>query len=364
MSTALSVLALIAVGSSNLQPMLDDIRNEQDVPGISVVIAHNGETLFAAGSGFADLENHVPMTANTQLYAGSISKIFTAILTLQLVESGILELDQKVPDLSVDSPLLHDGVKIAHLLTHASGLQREGDFGYWFTGEFPDSFALTKYLRTAPLRDPPGTSIHYSNLGYAKLGEVIAAASHSTYFEVLQSKLLDPLGLSDSGAPGPAGEIGAGYTPPNRIIPSAEKPFAGVGKRIGNRHLRQYHDASAMTPAFGIYTSARDLSRLAQFLLGDDNENILSRAMRARMLRRQPSGWGLGIKLGRLDGREIAQHSGWFAAHRSHLMLDIESGVSVVVIANSDNAAPNKIAEAFMRKTLKELLESDVQSMP
>jgi len=344
--------------------MLDDFRNQQDVPGISVVVAHKGDTLFAAGSGLADLENNVPITADTQLYAGSISKIFTAVLTLQLVESGLLELDQTVPDLSVDSPLLHDGVKLVHLLTHASGLQREGDFGYWYTGAFPDSLALTQYLRAAPLRETPGTSIHYSNLGYAKLGDIIASATHSTYLDVLQSRLLDPLGLSKSGAPGPTDKIGAGYTPPNRIIPSAEKPFAGVGKQVGNRHLRQYHDAGAMTPAFGIYTSARDLSRLAQFLLGDDNEKVLSRAMRARMFRRQRSGWGLGIKLGRLDGREIAQHSGWFAAHRSHLMVDIESGVSVVVIANSDNAAPNEIAEALMKKTLEEILESDAQMTP
>jgi hypothetical protein len=71
------------------------------------------------------------------------------------------------------------------------------------------------------------------------------------------------------------------------------------------------------------------------------------------MLHRQPSGWGLGIKLGRLNGRPIAQHSGWFAAHPSHLMLGIESGISVAVIANSDNAAPNKVAEAFMQKSLE-----------
>lgn len=360
MSTALSFLALVAVGGPSLQSLLDDIRIEQDVPGISVAIAHRGEILFASGSGVADLEENTEMTADTKLYAGSISKVFTAVLTLQLVEQGRASLDETVADIAIESTKLGEGIRLSHLLTHASGLEREGDFGYWFSGEFPDAPALARYLRETELSDPPGTSIHYSNLGYAHLGAIIARENQSSYFDALLSQLLRPLGMTSSGAPGPTDDIGPGYTPPNRIIPSQERPFAGVGRRIGARHVREYHNAKAMTPAFGIYTSAKDLSLLAQFILGHGGDEVLSHQMRAQMLQRQPSGWGLGIKLGRLNGRAIAQHSGWFAAHRSHLMLDIDSKISVAVIANSDNAAPNKVAEALMQKALELVsLESD-----
>ena len=353
MSTALSLLALMAVGGPSLQSLLDEIRIEQEVPGISVAVACHGEIIFASGSGVADIEKNIEMTADTQLYAGSLSKIFTTILALQLVEQGQLALDETIADIAVESTKLGEGIRIAHLLTHASGLEREGDFGYWFSGEFPDASALASFLHNTELREPPGTSIHYSNLGYAHLGALIARANESSYFDALQSQLLDPLGMMSSGAPGPTADIGIGYTPPNRIIPSEERPFAGVGRRIGSRHVCEYHDAKAMTPAFGIFTSAKDLSLLAQFILGHEGDNVLSHQMRAQMLHRQPSGWGLGIKLGRLNGRPIAQHSGWFAAHPSHLMLGIESGISVAVIANSDNAAPNKVAEAFMQKSLE-----------
>lgn len=355
MSTALSLLTLATLGGPGLQSLLDEIRIEQDVPGISVSVARGGEIIFASGSGVADIEKNIEMSADTQLYAGSLSKIFTAILALQLVEQGQLALDENVAGIAVGSTKRGEGIRLSHLLTHASGLEREGDFGYWFSGEFPAAAALADYLRDAELRESPGTSIHYSNLGYAHLGAIIARATESSYFDALQFRLLAPLGMTSSGAPGPTDDIAIGYTPPNRIIPSEARPFAGVGRRIGTRHVREYHNAKAMTPAFGIFTSAKDLSLLAQFILGHEANNVLSRQMRAQMLQRQPSGWGLGIKLGRLNGRPIAQHSGWFAAHRSHLMLDIESGISVAVMANSDNAAANEVAEAMLKKTLEQI---------
>ena len=102
-----------------------------------------------------------------------------------------------------------------------------------------------------------------------------------------------------------------------------------------------------MTPAFGIYTSARDLGRLARFLLGHGGEDVLSPAMRRRMLTRQPSGWGLGLGIERRNGRTIARHSGWFAAHRSYLLLDADAGVAVAVLTNSDDGQPAALAETL-----------------
>ena len=74
--------------------------------------------------------------------------------------------------------------------------------------------------------------------------------------------------------------------------------------------------------------------------------------MRSRMHERQASGWGLGLKLRRLSGRKVARHDGWFAAHRAHLLLDVKNGIGVVVMANSDNATPGKIADALLEATL------------
>jgi CubicO group peptidase (beta-lactamase class C family) len=282
------------------------------------------------------------------LYAGSLTKIFTAVLTLGLVEEGTLRLAEPVAGIGRDA----SEVTVAHLLTHASGLAREGHFGYWFSADFPDRPALTRYLADTELRSPPGAALHYSNVGYGALGLMVERATGQAYGAALRARVLQPLGMASSGAPGPAPDVAAGYTPVGRIIPSEERPFAGVGRQVGQRHLREYHDARAMSPAFGAFTTARDLGRLTRFLLGHGGDAVLSTEMRARMHTRQASGWGLGLKVGRYQDRPVARHEGWFAAHRSHLLLDLGDEIGVAVLSNSDSAAPAVIAEALFAATL------------
>ena len=348
MSVSLITVALVAVATPDFQAALDRLQTDQQVPGVSAVVGRGDQVLFAGASGLADIESARPATPDTVFYAGSLSKIFTAVLTLQLVEQKQLSLDY------TDLKTFRDdrAISVHHLLTHSSGLQREGDFGYWFSADFPDASALTAYLSTADLRSSPGENLHYSNIGYAALGLVIERATGEPYRKLLRSNVLEPLGMRASGAPGPVAGVATGYSPVGRIIPSEQRPFAGVGRQVGNRHVREYHDARAMSPAFGVYTSANDLSRLARFLLSSGEHEVLSAGMREKMRTRQASGWGLGLKIGTLDGRRVARHEGWFAAHRSHLLLDVDSGISVVVLTNSDGASPADIAEILFNAAL------------
>lgn len=330
-------------GTPGLQDVLDEMRESQEVPGVSAVVVRPDEVLFAGASGYADLESKRPVTADSVFYAGSVSKVLTAALVLNLVENDLLSLADPVPGISNGS-----GVTVSHLLTHSSGLSREGDFGYWFSADFPDSASLATYLETTELRTRPGESLHYSNVGYAALGPVVEQATGQGFAEALRVRLLAPLQMGTTGATGPAPAAANGYTPPGRIIPSPDHPFAGVGRKVGERHVRMYHDARAMSPAFGAYTSANDLGRLAQFLLGNRGDQVLSLSMRQMMFSKQASGWGLGIRIERYRGRSVARHGGWFAAHRSHLLLDIDNGIGVVVMGNGDNADTESIANALL----------------
>jgi len=346
MNIPLIFAAVAATSAPDLQSTLDQFRVEQAIPGVSVVVAQRDEVLFAGASGVADLETGRQMTPDTVLYAGSLSKLFTVVLTLQLAEQGELSLDDVVNGIAVTST--NDGISVQHLLMHSSGLGREGDFNYWFNAEFPDKTALACYLHDTDLRSQPGASVSYSNIGYAALGPVIEQASGQSYDDALSSRMLKPLGMNASGSLGPGAELSAGYSPVNAVIPSEERPFAGLGHQVGKRRIREYHNANAMTPAFGIFSSARDLSRLARFLLGYGGNEVLSNDMRTEMLTLQAGGRGFGIRLGRYRGRAVARHGGWFAAHQSHLLLDFQSGISVVVMSNSDSASPAKIAEALL----------------
>jgi CubicO group peptidase (beta-lactamase class C family) len=327
---------------------------DQEVPGVSAVVAREGEIIFAGASGVADLETGRKMTPDTILYAGSLTKIFTAVLILQLVEQGELSLDDVVDGIANESSPPHEDILISHLLMHQSGLDREGNFGYWFTADFPDDAALANYLHGTELRDHPGASVSYSNIGYAALGPIVAQASGQSYDDALQSRVLGLLGMTSSGTIRPGPNLSSGYSPVNRVLPNEKRPFAGLGRRVGSRHIREYHNAKAMTPAFGVFTTSRDLSRLARMLLGYGGTSVLSDDMRSRLLTVHDGGRGLGIRLETYRGRPVARHGGWFAAHRTHLLLDLQSNISVVVMANSDSAAPEKIAAALLDRVLDE----------
>lgn len=340
--------ALVVTAVPDYQSILDQFLNNQDIAGVSAVVTYEDDIFFAGASGLADIESGREMSADTVMYAGSLTKIMTAAMTLRLVDDGKLSLTDVVPGI----PNEKGDVNILQLLTHTSGLDREGNFGYWFSADFPDSAALDRYLINTELDFSPGEASRYSNIGYALLGAVIERATGEEYGSALQTHLLGRLQMLSSGAPGPGPDVARGYSPVGRVIPSEERPFAGVGKSVGERHLREYHNARAMTPAFGAYTTANDLAELAQFLLGFGPDGVLADELRRQMLAPQEFGRSLGLRSGRLNSHRVARHDGWFAAHRSHFLLDLEANVGVVVLANSDNAAPALIAEALLAATL------------
>jgi len=345
LSVLLVATSLDAAPAADIDAEIDGALRQQEIPGVSAVVIRDHKVIYSAGRGVADIKTERPMTDETVMYIGSLSKILTAVLALSQVERGALALD--------DTLDRQPAITALQLITHQSGLPREGNFGYWFSGIFPDAPTLAAYVARASLHFEPGSRARYSNVGYAALGDLVAdravdtaADSANQDFEaLLRTRILEPLGMNDSGASGPAPGVATAYSPPGRLIPNSDRPFAGVGEKIGGRHMRMYHDARAMSPAFGAYSTASDMGRLLLFLLGHGGEDVLSAEMRTRMYKPVASNRGLGLRMESIDGRSVARHGGWFAAYRSHLLLDPARKIGIVVLANSDSASPDAIAE-------------------
>ncbi len=341
LSGLLGAISINAEPAADIDVVIDDALRQQSIPGVSALVIHDHQIIYSAGRGVADIKTGRPMTDETVMYIGSLSKILTAVLALSQAERGTLAM--------TDTLDRQPAITVLQLITHQSGLPREGNFGYWFSGVFPDAPTLAAYVARASLHFEPGSRTRYSNVGYAALGGLVAgraANSASQDFEaLLRSEVLQPLGMNDSGARGPAPDVASAYSPPGRLIPDSNRPFAGVGEKISGRHVRMYHDAAAMSPAFGAYSTASDMGRLLLFLLGNGGADVLSAETRTRMYQPVASNRGLGLRMESVDGRPVARHGGWFAAYRSHLLLDPARGIGVVVLANSDSASPDAIAE-------------------
>ncbi|MDT8438666.1 MAG: serine hydrolase domain-containing protein [Wenzhouxiangellaceae bacterium] len=339
----LSISAHSAI-ASDINAVLDHAMQKQSIPGVSAVVIHDHRVVFSGGRGLADIASGRPMDDRTVMYIGSLSKVLTAVLALQEVERGRLTLGDHLEQ--------QRAITVQHLITHQSGLNMEGAFDYWFTGKFPDVAALAAYLADAPLRFEPGTDIRYSNIGYAALGNFVAQRAGEDFEALLRDRVLEPLAMNDSGARGPAPAVATAYSPPGQLLPDRDRPFAGVGASVAGRHIRMYHDADAMSPAFGAYSTAHDMGKFVRFVLGCGGDEVLSQEMRERMYEPVVSNRGLGLRIESLDGRRVARHGGWFAAYRSHLLLEPTQGIGIVVLTNSDSASTGEIADMLYRALL------------
>ncbi|MEM7605258.1 MAG: serine hydrolase domain-containing protein [Myxococcota bacterium] len=334
--------------ASGLQAVLDSARS----PGVAAAVIVR-DLRWQGAAGFANLETRRAMSATTPVYIGSVSKPLTAALALLLAEEGRLSADSRLVDLLPGWSFGAEGDAMAlrHLLTHTAGLPREGH-PYWFTGVFPQAGDLRR-IASAGLQSAPGAEWQYSNLGYALIGQTLMRAGRGTYAELLRSRLCAPLGLANTGVGQPA-DLARAYTAPGRRTGRGGQDFAGHGARVGERFERVYHGAQAMTPAFGVHSTARDLGTFLSALLADAAAEARSplRAINASMFTVQHpfddgGGWTFGLRATSDAHGAYLRHNGWFAAYRSHVQLRPDRGTAVAVVANADDSQPEAIGAAL-----------------
>jgi D-alanyl-D-alanine carboxypeptidase len=182
--------------------LVDTLREENDLPGISVAIGKGTSQPIFAAAGFADVENSVPVAPNTPFFVGSVSKNVFATVALMLVDDGLLSLDD---ELSTFVPWPRgDEVTLRMLLNHTSGIPD------WLTRDLfekrvdgiPEYFRSThtplQILEAMPNREPtfdPGSEQQYSNTNLLLVGEIIRKATGKGLGTVFDERVVDPLGL-------------------------------------------------------------------------------------------------------------------------------------------------------------------------
>lgn len=192
-----------AQGSVNAR--LDTLLDEavaKDVFSGNVLIVQNGQVLFQKSVGMADYENARPNTADTKFSIGSITKIFTKIMVLQLAAEGKIGLDDKMGKYLSDFRAgLADHVTIQFLLDHQSGLGQYYDVPS-YNPEETDIQSAADFLPWIRQEEPafePGARAEYSNSGYVVLAAIIEKVEGKNYAEVLKTRILDKIGMDATG---------------------------------------------------------------------------------------------------------------------------------------------------------------------
>ena len=201
---ALLLLVLATDGGAALErssPNLDAVDRYIErqmaanrVPGLALAITRGDEVIYLKGYGTAG--NGEPMTPRTQLYIASLSKGFTALAVMQLVEEGKIGLDEPVraylPDFTTTERRLSGQITVRELLNQTSGLADSGFPSY--TLPQPDSLeGRVESLRHARLVSKPGTEFHYTDPNYAVLARIVEVASGKSFVEYVRDRVFSPL---------------------------------------------------------------------------------------------------------------------------------------------------------------------------
>ena len=297
-----------AASLEELDRRLADTFRKGKVPGVSVTIIENGQIVLTKGYGFADLKTKRPVTPDTVFRAGSISKSFTAIGVMMLVEEGKLSLDAKLvdlmPELQYDNPWEKtDPIRLVHLLEHTSGFDDITFRHYFLEGkDVPLSDAVNQY---GPYKSRwrPGTMTSYCNAGPVIVGRIIEKASGQRFQDFIASRLTGPLGMESAywtREPQITNRLSKSY----KNTDGDEEPFVEILAR----------------PSGSLNVTSKDLAKLPLLMLGRgtlDARTYLSTASIERIERPETNdGARAGLKYGYGLGNMIyAGKKGIFHGH-------------------------------------------------
>jgi CubicO group peptidase (beta-lactamase class C family)/D-alanyl-D-alanine dipeptidase len=325
---------------------------DKGLPGVAVALVQGREILWARGFGEADPATKRPMTPDTLLRVGSVSKLFTDVAVMQLVERGELDLDAPVtrylPDFTPGNPF-GTPVTLRMLMAHRSGLVREPPTGSYFDPA-PGTLAdLVRGLNTTALVYQPGTRTKYSNAGIAVVGRVLEKTQGEPFADLLGHRLLRPLGLARST-----------FTPP----PALRRHLASaVMWTYEGRVFPAPRFELGIAPAGGLYSTVRDLARFVAVLLAGGHGTggpVLKPETLEAMWQPQFArpgdrrGFGLGFNVSEMDGRRLVGHDGAVYGFATSLGALPDDGLGVVVVATRDsaNAVTDRVASTALRLLL------------
>jgi CubicO group peptidase (beta-lactamase class C family) len=201
----LVLLPSLAVAQSTAERIGALVQQYHDLGQINgaVLVAENGEVIYEEGVGEADMTFDVSNTPDTRFLIGSVTKNFTVALILQLMEEGRLDVQAPISTYLPDYPAeVGDRVTVHHLLTHASGIPSYTGLAEFRTmivanPQTPES--LIGYVEDRELEFEPGAEFRYNNSGYVLLGMIVEAVTGKPWAEVLEERILDPLGMETAG---------------------------------------------------------------------------------------------------------------------------------------------------------------------
>jgi CubicO group peptidase (beta-lactamase class C family) len=320
--------------------------SRQGTPGVAVAIVVGGEPVWSGGFGVGNAETRQPVTADSVFEIASVTKPVTAWAMLKLAEEGRIDLDAPIETYLggwalPPSEFDHSKVTARAILAHGAGLSKGGDSGV-DAGEEPPSLreaADGATMEFGPVRvsHPPGEAYHYSSKGFVLLEMALETITGETFSDYLTREILHPLGMNDTAF---------GWTP------ELEARAAWGHDWYGNPLPHYEHATKAQG---GLVATASDVARFLAASMADTQGAEPGRGVIKPSSVRETftpfpfagdtSEVGLGYNLHLGGGTLVARKSGDHRGYKAVVFLMPDTGAGLVILANSDRAAPGVFAD-------------------
>jgi D-alanyl-D-alanine carboxypeptidase len=317
---------------SALERQLQDDLIADDIEGsISSAIVKDNKIVWSRAFGYSDKESKTLADTSTIYRTGSITKSFTAFLMMQLVEEGVIKLNDPIEMYLPEIKQLvgySQSTKITflELSTHTSGLIREPELEDAASGPIENwENKIIQSISHTSFESRPSEKFSYSNIGYGILGLALSRAANKSFPELIQNKIFTPLQMCHSYF----------KVPVEMTLRLAKGMNGGPGELDLKTPIHEHIGRGYKVPNGGIYSTPNDLARFAIANLG--YQKLLSSAnleyMQTGKLSRRDN-YGLGFFINNDQTDSIVNHGGAVAGYTAYFAFEPTSGYGLVIMRN------------------------------
>lgn len=341
---------------ATLDRFIETQMENHRIPGLALAITHDDQVVYVRGYGIA--RGGEPVTEKTQFRLASLSKSFTAVAVLQLVEAGQIDLDTPVshylPDFTLAGPTVGKNITVRQLLNQTSGLADTG-FVDGLTRQQNTLTDRIASLRAARPVDPPGVAFHYFDPNYQVLARLVEVASGQPFDAYLQAHIFTPLAMHDSlsaltsdGSAQRANHLAQGHI----VVYGAPLAVSELSGFLGG--------------SGGVVSTAADM---AHYLIAHSNggryaDRSLLSAQAIALIQTPPMGipssYGMGWVASELHGTRAIEHSGILSTFYAEAVLLPESRYGFVLLYNEYALISSVLAFPVLKNGIVALLTGQV----
>ena len=324
------------INSQSFTAIIDSLLAEKyqhDSPGAVFLVSKKGEVIYRRAFGQANIELNIPMKPENVFQIGSMTKQFTAIAVMMLVEQGKLKLDDDITEYIPDYPTHGNKITIHHLLTHTSGIKS-------FTSmktinniakKNLTPLELIDFFKDEPMNFKPGEQFKYNNSGYAILGYIIESVSGKSYSEFIEQNIFQKIDMKSST-----------YASHKKIVKDRASGYHNKNGYINNIYISfsiPYSAGSLMSTVDDLFKWQQAIT--SNILLSDSTKKkvftnyVLNNGEKIN--------YGYGWHLKDINGEQSREHGGDIFGFKSMGVYIPSKDIYIIGLSNCDCNSPTKV---------------------